>query len=149
MDESRLGHLFRRFLDHWTVSDEPSTSHPIALEGAGAKHARRSLMRCSIPLTVLLASVAVAAQQAPLVLVQTIELPNVEGRIDHLAVDRDDQRLFVAALGNNSLEVVDLRGNTHLRSIKGLHEPQGITVVPTQKAVVVANGEGGDVQFRA
>lgn len=43
-----------------------------------------------------LASAMLAAQPAPLVLVQTIELPSVEGRIDHLAVNRDDQRLFVA-----------------------------------------------------
>ena len=106
-------------------------------------------MRFSIALTILLASVSLAAQQAPLVLVQTIELPNVEGRIDHLAVDRDGQRLFVAALENNSLEVVDLRGNKHPRSIKGLHEPQGIAFVPTEKTVIVANGQSGDVQFRA
>src|SRR5262245_30583651 len=41
-------------------------------------------------------------------LVQTIPLPGVERRIDHLAVDVPGQRLFVAALGNNTLEVVDL-----------------------------------------
>jgi hypothetical protein len=83
--------------------------------------------------SVVLASAMLAAQPAPLVLVQTIELPSVEGRIDHLAVNRDDQRLFVAGLGNNSLEVVDLRRNAHLQSIKGLHEPQGIAVVPTPR----------------
>jgi hypothetical protein len=106
-------------------------------------------MRVSIVLSVLLASVVVTAQQAPLVLLQTIELPNVEGRIDHLAFDRDDQRLFVAGLGNNSLEMVDIRSNAHLQSVKGLHEPQGIVVVPTPKTIVVANGQGGDVQFRS
>ena len=40
-------------------------------------------------------------------LVQTIPLPHVKGRIDHLAVDVAGQRLFIAALGNNSLEVID------------------------------------------
>ena len=45
----------------------------------------------------------------PLRLVQTIALPNVEGRIDHLAVDVQNQRLFLAALGNNTLEVIDLK----------------------------------------
>jgi hypothetical protein len=33
-------------------------------------------------------------------LLQTIPLPHVEGRIDHLSVDTKGQRLFVAALGN-------------------------------------------------
>ncbi len=94
------------------------------------------------------ASWALSAQQAPLVLMQSIELPEVEGRIDHLAVDRDDQRLFVAALGNNTLEVVDLRANKWLRGIKGLHEPQGIAVVPAPNMIVVANGQSGDVEFR-
>jgi hypothetical protein len=106
-------------------------------------------MRFLVLLSVVLASAVLAAQSAPLLLVKTIELPDVDGRIDHLAVDRDDQRLFVAGLGNNSLEVVDIRSNAHLQSIKGLHQPQGIVVVPTPKTVVVANGQGGDVQFRA
>ena len=39
------------------------------------------------------------AQQSPLRQVQTIPMPGVEKRIDHLAVDVAHQRLFVAALG--------------------------------------------------
>jgi chromate transporter len=50
-----------------------------------------------------------ATDAPPLRLVQTIPLPGVQGRIDHLAVDVAGQRLFVAALGNNTVEVVDLR----------------------------------------
>ena len=42
--------------------------------------------------------------RAPLRLVQTIAMPSVEGRIDHLSADVKGQRVFVAALGNNSLE---------------------------------------------
>ena len=58
--------------------------------------------------TLLLGSGAARAQNGPLRLVQTIPMPGVEGRIDHLAVDLKGQRLFVAALGNNTVEVVDL-----------------------------------------
>lgn len=36
-----------------------------------------------------------------------------------------------------------------LQSIKGLHEPQGIAVVPTPRTVVVANGQGGEVHAGA
>ena len=88
-----------------------------------------------------------ASGQAPLSLVGTIPLPAVEGRIDHLAFDGDAQRLFVAALGNNTVEVLDLKSNRHLKSLPGFHEPQGIAVAADVKAVVVANGQGEGAQF--
>jgi DNA-binding beta-propeller fold protein YncE len=90
----------------------------------------------------------VLAAGEPFVLVQHIALPGVEGRIDHLAVDVDQQRLYVAALGNNSVEVIDLKAGKRVSSLPGFHEPQGIAVVADLKRVVIANGEGGDVQVR-
>lgn len=60
------------------------------------------------------------AGQAPLALVGTIDLPRVEGRIDHLAFDAATQRLFVAALGNNTVEVLDLKSGTHVKSLTGI-----------------------------
>jgi DNA-binding beta-propeller fold protein YncE len=93
------------------------------------------------------AAFQVTSAQAPLTLVATIALPNVEGRIDHLAVDEDLQRLYVAALGNNTVEVLDLKSGRHLRSVPGFREPQGIAVVSGDKVVAVASGEGGAVQF--
>src|SRR5262245_43959348 len=104
-------------------------------------------MRTMAVFVLLLASTVLHAQQPPLTLVQTLELPGVEGRIDHLAVELDSQRLFVAALGNNSVEVIDLRANAFLKSLKGFREPQGILVVGAPKTLVVANGQGGSVQF--
>ena len=65
---------------------------------------------------------AEAQDATPLRLVQTFPLPNVEGRIDHMAVDLKGQRLFIAALGNNTVEVLDLRAGKRIRSIIGLHE---------------------------
>jgi DNA-binding beta-propeller fold protein YncE len=88
-----------------------------------------------------------ASGQDPLSLVRTIDLPRVEGRIDHLAIDTAAQRLFVAALGNNTVEVVDVRANTVVKSVPGFHEPQGIQVVPDVKSVAVANGQSGSVQW--
>lgn len=85
--------------------------------------------------------------QAPLTMTTSIELPRVEGRIDHLAFDAAGQRLFVAALGNNTVEVLDLKAGQHVRSLPGFHEPQGIAVVPDGKLVAVANGQGDGVQF--
>lgn len=80
---------------------------------------------------------------APLRLVQTIPLPGVEGRIDHLAFDSDRQRLLVAGLGNNTLEIVDLKAGKRLATVGGLHEPQGVAYCHSTKRLYVANGASG------
>jgi DNA-binding beta-propeller fold protein YncE len=76
-----------------------------------------------------------------------MDLPRVEGRIDHLAVDTGAQRLYVAALGNNTVEVLDLKSGGHLKSLPGFREPQGIAFLPDAKLVAVANGQGEGVQL--
>lgn len=45
-----------------------------------------------------------------LVLRGSIALPGVKGRFDHFAVDPKGQRIFVAALGNDTVEVIDIAG---------------------------------------
>lgn len=77
-------------------------------------------------------------------LVATIQLPKVSGRIDHLAFDTRNQTIFVAALGNNTVEVIDLKDKKVIQTIKGLHEPQGIKYIPENNTVFVANGENGE-----
>lgn len=57
-------------------------------------------------------------------LVQTIPLPGVNGRLDHMAVDLEKQRLFVAAVANGTLEVVDLGAGKVLNSISGIKDTQ-------------------------
>jgi DNA-binding beta-propeller fold protein YncE len=89
----------------------------------------------------------VAAQSQPLVLKNVIPLPKVEGRIDHLAFDGARGRLYVAALENNTVEVTDAVGGTHVTSLQGFHEPQGIVVVPDINAIAVANGSTGTLQL--
>ena len=83
------------------------------------------------------------AQSAPLKLKQTILLPGVEGRIDHFAADPSGQRLFVCALGNNSLEVIDLRNGERAHSITGLGAPQGVGYAREINRLFVANDRGG------
>ncbi len=84
---------------------------------------------------------------APLELVQTIALPGVEGRIDHLAIDVELQRLYVAALGNGTIEVIDLAADKRVGAIEGLHEPQGIAVIPKTHTIVVGSGGDGACLF--
>jgi DNA-binding beta-propeller fold protein YncE len=74
---------------------------------------------------------------------QTIPLPGVEGRIDHFAVDAAAERLFVCALGNNTVEVLDLREGARAHSITGLGAPQGIAYIPELNRIFVANDKGG------
>jgi DNA-binding beta-propeller fold protein YncE len=86
----------------------------------------------------------IAAQStAPPKLTKTIALPGVEGRIDHFAFDAAGERLFVCALGNNSVEVIDLRKAERIHSITGLGAPQGIAYIPELNRIFVANDKGG------
>ena len=95
-------------------------------------------------IALLMNPASIAAQDtAPLRLVQTIPLEHVEGRIDHLAVDLKGQRLFVAALGNNTVEVVDLKSGKPSRTLAGFHEPQGVCFLPHLNRLVVTNGGDG------
>jgi DNA-binding beta-propeller fold protein YncE len=88
--------------------------------------------------------VNVAAQRAvPLKLEKRIALQGVEGRIDHFAFDPVGERLFVCALGNNTVEVIDLRKGERIHSITGLGAPQGVAYVPELDRVFVANDKGG------
>lgn len=98
---------------------------------------------CGLALLCWHPAAIVDAQSAPLKLKQTIPLPGVEGRIDHFAFDRSNERLFVCALGNNSLEVVDARKGERIRSITGLGSPQGVAYVPDSDRILVANDRGG------
>jgi DNA-binding beta-propeller fold protein YncE len=84
---------------------------------------------------------------AALVLEAKIPLGQVRGRIDHLAVDAARQRLFVAELGNDTVGVVDLAHHVVLRTLTGLHEPQGVGYEPTTDTLYVANAGDGAVQL--
>ena len=84
---------------------------------------------------------------APLRLEKTIELPEVQGRIDHMSVDAKSQRLFVSALGNNTVEVIDLKAGKRTHTISGLREPQGVLYVPTTGRLYVASSKDGTVKI--
>jgi YVTN family beta-propeller protein len=78
---------------------------------------------------------------------KTILLPGVKGRIDHLDVNLKDNLVYVAALGNNTVEVVDMVNGKVIHSIQGLDEPQGVGYIPQTREILVANGGTGDCYF--
>jgi len=95
---------------------------------------------------------AVAAPQAPprelapLQLIQKIPVPGVAGRIDHFTAFPKRRLLIFAALGNNSMEIVNTFEAKVVQSIKGLNEPQGVLYVPGLDKIFVANSGSGVVK---
>jgi len=96
----------------------------------------------------LLPGVSRAAEPVrPLVLERTIPLPDVSGRIDHMAVDLRRGRLFVAELGNGSVEAVDLASGKAVHRVAGLKEPQGVGYDPATDLLAVASAGDGSVRL--
>ena len=83
----------------------------------------------------------------PLVLERTIPLPDVSGRIDHMAADLRRGRLFVAELGNGSVDAVDLASGKAVHRVAGLKEPQGVGYDPATDLLAVASAGDGSVSL--
>src|SRR4051794_39724276 len=82
-----------------------------------------------------------------LTLTGKITMPDVSGRIDHIAYDTNNHLAFVAALGHNTIEVVNIDTKQVVHTIKGLHEPQGVAYISSLQRLVVANGTNGQCIF--
>src|SRR5690349_14431432 len=81
-----------------------------------------------------------ATSEKPLVLTEAIPLENAKGRFDHFAIGGG--RLFVAALGSNAVEVINIGGRVLDRTIPGIPDPQGIAFSPETNKLFVASGRG-------
>ena len=106
---------------------------------------RRKILFGILPF--LCAALAKAQANEPLKLEKTIQLPDVQGRIDHMSIDVKGQRLFVSALGNHTLEVIDLKAGKRTNTIPGLQEPQGALYVPGSDRLYVASSKDGTVKM--
>jgi|SRR5580692_2096522 hypothetical protein len=84
---------------------------------------------------------AAAEKPRPLVLTEAIPIPAVQGRFDHFGFDGKNQ-VFVAALGNNSVEVIDVSARVRSQSITGIPNPQGVVYAPDQEKLFVASSKG-------
>jgi DNA-binding beta-propeller fold protein YncE len=88
-----------------------------------------------------------AASGGLLMLERTIRLDGVAGRIDHLAIDPGRQRLLVAELGNDSVDLIDLASGKAVRRIARLQEPQGVAYLPGPDLIAVASAGDGSVRL--
>jgi YVTN family beta-propeller protein len=90
------------------------------------------------------------AQPVPaLVAAGKIALPDTRGRIDHMAVDLGRKRLYVAELGNGTVDMVDLTTSKVIRRLSGLKAPQGIAYDPKADILAVASDGDGTLRLYA
>jgi hypothetical protein len=82
----------------------------------------------------------ISLQPPPLTLRTRIPLPGVYGRMDHYGWDSKRSILLVAALGNNTVEIVD--SWRRVGSITGLEPPQAVVYVPGLDRIVVSSQSG-------
>ena len=111
--------------------------------------ARIAVLRCLLATLLWVATSQVQAADAssPLVLEATIPLPHTGGRIDHMAVDLRRGRLFLAELGNGTLDVIDIAARRVVQRISGLKDPQGVGYSAAADVVSVASAGDGSVRL--
>ena len=99
--------------------------------------------------TALLLMTVIARAQEPTALSvkSRIDLSNVNGRIDHFSADLKGQRRFMAALGNHTVEVLDLQTGKRIRSIPDLAEPQGVFYDAATNRLFVASASDGTTKM--
>ena len=112
-----------------------------------ARLAHRTLLALVAVLGLWSCDARSASDRPPLTLERSIPLAGVKGRIDHLAVDLAHGRLFVAELGNGSVEAIDLASGRSLGRVGGLSEPQGLGYIPERDELAVATGGDGMLRF--
>lgn len=100
-----------------------------------------------IVLLLMCAASASTQSSLPLKLMKTIPLPDVKGRIDHMTFDLAHKRLFVAMLGSNSVDAIDVEGGKVTGTIRGLAEPQGLFYQAETQMLWIANGGDGTVRI--
>jgi len=87
-----------------------------------------------------------AGLAAPLKLSTKCKMPDtVKGRFDHLAVDVDGNRLFLAAETAHEVLVFDLRTGEYLRAIPDNQIPSAIFVREDLNRIFVSDGGVGEV----
>lgn len=79
-------------------------------------------------------------REKPMVLTEAIPLENAKGRFDHFAMGGG--RLFVAALGSNLVEAINIGGRVLAHALTGIPDPQGIAYSPETRKIFAASGRG-------
>ena len=106
----------------------------------------KTVILCSM--VCMLAAGALAADNAPLTLVQTISLPELhDGDFDHFAVDLAGNRLFSTAEENSKVLVFDLKTNKLIHTISDLKAPHSLLYRDDLKKLFVVDGDLGEIKI--
>ena len=106
---------------------------------------RQSLKIC---IMIILASCALtveAQEKLPLKLIATTPMPGFTGDFDHFGLDLKGNRLFLAAEGQKTVEVFDLRSGKRIHSIAGLGHPLTMAYLSESDRLMVTNGDTDDL----
>jgi len=82
----------------------------------------------------------------PLKLDRSIALPGVKGKFDYFAIDEAGNRLFAAATGNQSVEVIGLEKGKKEQSLTGFGKPHGVAWIADKGRLFVADGQRADLE---
>lgn len=104
-----------------------------------------AIPRLVLAMACVLAAARVAAAPAQLHLVARVEMPGVSGRLDHLAYAPGANLLFVAGLGADTVQVIDLVASRSTQQLRA-SEPQGVAYSAALHRVYLANGSAGTVE---
>jgi WD40 repeat protein len=136
----------------------------VTKRGYWEKHMKRFLTAALVALAVIVLSALLSAQQGtekssptktiakegnesgtepaqrPLVLSGSVPMDGVKGRFDHFASGKG--RVFISALGNNTVEVINLFGGIVEHTITDVTNPQGVAFSPDANKLFVASAQG-------
>jgi DNA-binding beta-propeller fold protein YncE len=100
--------------------------------------------RFAIGILLFAATPVGADEPRALILEKTVPLEGAIGRYDHMALDAKGNRLFVANLSNNSLDVIDLKAGKLVRQVRNQKKAQGVAYAADLDRVFIGNGEDGE-----
>jgi DNA-binding beta-propeller fold protein YncE len=79
--------------------------------------------------------------------VQTSRMPGLQNHFDHLTADLKHDRLFVVPEDNKSVEVYGLRSGTFIHSIKGLGVGHSVVYRADIERIFITDGADGDLKI--
>ncbi len=106
------------------------------------------LARCIVAVALVTLPIRLPKRHGPEVLkvLKDVTVPSIEGAVQHMAADVKGNRIFLAATGNNTIEIFDSQTLQHLDSISGLSQPQDLIFLPESQQLLVSNAADGTLR---
>ena len=106
---------------------------------------RRSLF--SVTVAIVASALSCFGQEPPLRFATSIAVPGVARKWDHFAADLEKHRLFVTSEEDPAVEVIDVRTNKLIKSLRDFKEPHNVVVFPDMKKLYVIDGGASEIKI--